>query len=100
MTISVTYEFARSNDVYGFARKNRSSTDAKGLVETWVADTSDRMVEVLYDDDSQTGNMNDKLVARLTTTQADMEANPDIIDKLCMEFGLSRTVVSGSPCSS
>jgi hypothetical protein len=94
MTVSVIYEFTRSDGVDGFMKTNRSSTDAKGLVETWEQGAPGRKAEVLFDEDSQTGNMRDKLVARLTTSEADIDANPGALDDLCSQFGLSRQVVS------
>lgn len=95
MAIQVTYRFARSRQGDGLLKKNRASTDALGLLETWTSASRARSYEVLYDEDSQE-RQDDTLVARLTTSQADIDANQGALDDLCRTFGLARELV-GDP---
>lgn len=90
MSIEVVYEFRRSNDPRFMLTNNRSSTDALALLEVWRSGHVGRSFEVLYDEDAQDGNLTDALVARLTTTPGDVEANRGVMDALCTRFGLSR----------
>jgi hypothetical protein len=91
MTVDVTYQFTRAA---GHLRSNRASTDAHALLHVWGTGHQERSYEVLHDEDSQV-RVDDVLVARLRTTQQDVDGNRGQMDLLCNRFGLVREVVKG-----
>lgn len=93
MTVHVTYRFSGSRNIADFGKTNRASTDGPGLLATWKGGDADRTYEVLHDDDGQE-RQDDSLIARLTTTQADLDANAGTLDDLCQGFGLVGHVVA------
>lgn len=94
MGVAVIYEFSRLQGVDGMLRSNRASTDAEGLLRTWEAVLPGRSYETLYDEDAQDGRLDDVLIARLETTQQDIDSHPNAMNELCHRFVLSRRVVA------
>jgi DNA processing protein len=88
-----TYKFTRSTSVNGILRTNRASTDALRVLETWKYQLASRGYDVLEDSDAQGDEQPDFLVARLTTTQTDVDASRKALDALCTEFGVAREPV-------
>jgi hypothetical protein len=91
MTFEVMYQFTRAP---GHLGSNRASTDALALLHAWETGNQQRSYEVLHDEDSQL-RVDDVLVARLRTTQQDVDANRGLMDDLCSRLGLVREVVKG-----
>jgi len=93
MTITVTYRFTRDQtSVAGLRSTQRVGTDAINALEQWKAGGTMRDFEIL-DEEHETDEDDGALIARLTTTQTDVDANRGMMDPLCNRYGVKRTVV-------
>ncbi|NMG31272.1 hypothetical protein [Aromatoleum evansii] len=78
------YKFSRSSrSVEGFFSKNTSSTDALNALLVWSSNRSERMYDVITDNDAL-------LFAKLSWSEGDSKAGPDL-DDACAKFGVERS---------